>query len=325
MLATERGAIRMELYFLGTNAGVPTLQRNVTSIGLRMLDERRALWLFDCGEGTQHQILSSPLKLSKLEKIFITHLHGDHVFGLPGLLSSRAYQGGTTPLTVYGPPGTERMITTAMELSQSRINYELKIMEHTGGLLFEDESFIVESALLEHRIDSYGYRITEKDRPGSLDQAKLAEYGLKPGPLFGRLKRGETITLDDGSVVRPEDVLGAPKRGKVITILGDTRPCANVLPLAQHADVLVHEATFMDDLADTAHEYYHSTAKQAAEAARAADVGELIMTHFSSRYKDEEQLQPLLDEAKIVFPNSRLANEHQLIPVIHHLNGSQLQ
>ena len=314
----------MELYFLGTNAGVPTLQRNVTSIGLRMLDERRALWLFDCGEGTQHQILSSPLKLSKLEKIFITHLHGDHVFGLPGLLSSRAYQGGTTPLTVYGPPGTERMITTVMELSQSRINYELKIVEHTGGLLFEDESFIVESALLEHRIDSYGYRITEKDRPGSLDQAKLAEYGLKPGPLFGRLKRGETITLDDGKAVRPEDVLGAPKRGKVITILGDTRPCANVLPLAKHADVLVHEATFMDDLADTAHEYYHSTAKQAAEAARAADVGELIMTHFSSRYKDDEQLQPLLDEAKAVFPNSRLAIEHQLIPVVHHQNGPQL-
>ncbi|MCP1133427.1 ribonuclease Z [Paenibacillus polysaccharolyticus] len=307
----------MELYFLGTNAGVPTLQRNVTSIGLRMLDERRALWLFDCGEGTQHQILSSPLKLSKLEKIFITHLHGDHVFGLPGLLSSRAYQGGTTPLTVYGPPGTERMIATTMEISQSRLNYDLNIVEHTGGVLFEDDSFIVESALLEHRIDSYGYRVTEKDRPGSLDSAKLAACGLKPGPLFGRLKRGETITLDSGDTVRPEDVLGAPKRGMVITILGDTRPCENVKPLAQDADVLVHEATFMHDLADTAHEYYHSTSRQAAEAALAANVGELIMTHFSSRYKDEEQLQPLLDEAKSIFPNTRLANEHQLIPVVH--------
>ncbi len=307
----------MELYFLGTNAGVPTLQRNVTSIGLRMLDERRALWLFDCGEGTQHQILSSPLKLSKLEKIFITHLHGDHVFGLPGLLSSRAYQGGTTPLTVYGPPGTERMISTTMELSQSRVNYELNIVEHTGGVLFEDDSFIVEAALLELRIDSYGYRITENDRPGSLDPAKLAEYGLKPGPLFGRLKRGETITLDNGDSLRPEDVLGAPKRGMVITILGDTRPCDNVQPLSVNADVLVHEATFMHDLADTAHEYYHSTSKQAAEAARAANVGQLIMTHFSSRYKDEDQLQPLLEEAQSVFPNTRLANEHQLIPVVH--------
>lgn len=307
----------MELYFLGTNAGVPTLQRNVTSIGLRMLDERRALWLFDCGEGTQHQILRSPLKLSKLEKIFITHLHGDHVFGLPGLLSSRAYQGGTTPLTVYGPPGTERMIVTTLELSQSRLNYELNIVEHTGGIVFEDDSFIVESALLEHRIDSYGYRITEKDRPGSLDSAKLAEYGLKPGPLFGRLKRGEMITLDSGVTVRPEDVLGAPKRGMVITILGDTRPCDSVVPLAQDADVLIHEATFMHDLVDTAHEYYHSTSKQAAEAARAANVGLLIMTHFSSRYKDEEQLEPLLEEAKSIFPNTRLADEHELIPVIH--------
>ena len=277
----------MELYFLGTNAGVPTLQRNVTSIGLRMLDERRALWLFDCGEGTQHQILRSPLKLSKLEKIFITHLHGDHVFGLPGLLSSRAYQGGTTPLTVYGPPGTERMIVTTLELSQSRLNYELNIVEHTGGIVFEDDSFIVESALLEHRIDSYGYRITEM------------------------------ITLDSGETVRPEDVLGAPKRGMVITILGDTRPCDSVVPLAQDADVLIHEATFMHDLVDTAHEYYHSTSKQAAEAARAANVGLLIMTHFSSRYKDEEQLEPLLEEAKSIFPNTRLADEHQLIPVIH--------
>ncbi|WP_145413501.1 ribonuclease Z [Paenibacillus xylanexedens] len=314
----------MELYFLGTNAGVPTLQRNVTSIGLRMLDERRALWLFDCGEGTQHQILSSPLKLSKLEKIFITHLHGDHVFGLPGLLSSRAYQGGTTPLTVYGPPGTERMIATTMEISQSRLNYDLNVVEHTGGVLFEDDSFIVESALLEHRIDSYGYRITEKDRPGSLDPAKLATYGLKPGPLFGRLKRGETITLDSGDTVRPEDVLGAPKRGMVITILGDTRPCENVKPLAQNADVLVHEATFMHDLAETAHEYYHSTSRQAAEAALAANVGQLIMTHFSSRYKDEEQLQPLLEEAKSIFPNTRLANEHQLISVVHGKHDSSL-
>jgi len=307
----------VELYFLGTNAGVPSLQRNVTSIGLRLLDERKALWLFDCGEGTQHQILSSPLKLSKLEKIFITHLHGDHVFGLPGLLSSRAYQGGTTPLTVYGPPGTERMIATTLELSQSRLNYELLIVEHTGGIVFEDESFVVEAGLLEHRIDSYGYRVTEKDRPGSLDPSKMAEYGLKPGPLFGRLKRGESITLDDGRTIAPQDVLGTPKPGKIVTILGDTRPCEGVLPLAQHADVLVHEATFTHDLADTAHEYYHSTSRQAAEAAVAANVGQLILTHFSSRYKDEEQLQPLLQEAQEIFPNTRLAVEHQLMPIAH--------
>ena len=122
----------MELYFLGTNAGVPSLERNVTSIALRMLEERRTFWLFDCGEGTQHQILRSPLKLSKLEKIFITHLHGDHLFGLPGLISSRAYQGGEDPLTIYGPPGLKQYIHTSLELSESHISYSLDIVEHEG-------------------------------------------------------------------------------------------------------------------------------------------------------------------------------------------------
>lgn len=303
----------MELYFLGTNAGVPSLQRNVTSIALRLMEERRSIWLFDCGEGTQHQFLKSPLKLSKLEKIFITHLHGDHLFGLPGLLSSRAYQGGMTPLTLYGPPGTRKFVETSLELSQSRVNYELHIVEHEGGIIFEDDMFVVESALLEHRIDSYGYRITEKDRPGSIDPAKLAAFGLKPGPIFGQLKRGESIELENGTVIHPADVLGSPKRGKVITILGDTRPSPNVVPLSAGADVLIHEATFLHELATTAHEYYHSTARQAAEAAKEAGVGTLFLTHFSSRYKDEEQLEPLLLEAQSIFPNSRLALEHELI------------
>lgn len=305
----------MELYFLGTNAGVPSIQRNVTSVALRMLDERRSLWLFDCGEGTQHQFLKSPLKLSKLEKIFITHLHGDHLFGLPGLLSSRAYQGGTSPLTLYGPPGIRKFVEMSLELSQSRINYELSIVEHEGGIIFEDDTFSVESALLEHRIDSYGYRIMEKDKPGSLDPQKLAVHGLKPGPLFGKLKRGESIDLGNGHILHAQDFLGAPKRGKVITILGDTRPTNNVVPLSAGADVVVHEATFLHELASTAHEYFHSTAKQAAEAAKAAGAGKLIMTHFSSRYKDEEQLLPLLAEAKEVFPNTILATEHELIQI----------
>ena len=305
----------MELYFLGTNAGVPSLQRNVTSIALRLMEERRSMWLFDCGEGTQHQFLKSPLKLSKLEKIFITHLHGDHIFGLPGLLSSRAYQGGVTPLTIYGPPGIRKYVETSLALSQSRVNYELNIVEHEGGIIFEDDMFVVESALLEHRIDSYGYRIMEKDRPGSIDPSKLAVHGLKPGPLFGRLKRGESIELEDGVIVHPKDVLGSPKPGKVITILGDTRPTPNVVPLSAGADVVVHEATFLHELASTAHEYYHSTALQAAEAAKEAGADRLILTHFSSRYKDAEHLEPLLLEAQSVFPNTRLAMEHELIQI----------
>lgn len=306
----------MDLYFMGTNAGVPSLERNVTSLALRLLDERRSFWLFDCGEATQHQILRSPLKLSKLEFIFITHLHGDHLFGLPGLLSSRAYQGGDTPLVLFGPPGLKRFVNTVLELSESRINYKLEIVEHEGGRLFEDDSFRVDSAKLEHRIDSYGYRIEEKSQPGKLNQALLQKHGLTPGPLYGRLKRGETVQTADGTILHPNDVLGEPKRGRVVTILGDTRPCPAELPLAEGADTLVHEATFMHDLVDTAYTYHHSTARQAAEVALKSGCKSLYLTHFSSRYKYESQLQQLLSEAKEVFPNSHLAHEHEMYPVL---------
>lgn len=305
----------MELYFLGTNAGVPTLQRNVTSIALRLFEERRSFWMFDCGEGTQHQVLRSPLRLGKLEKLFITHLHGDHLFGLPGLLSSRAYQGGTGPLQVYGPHGIRSFLEAALQVSQSRIAYPLEIIEHAGGVLFEDESFKVEARLLEHRIDSFGYRITEKDTPGSIDKELLVSKGLKPGPLYGRLKRGENVVLESGEVIHPEDVISEPKRGRVVTILGDTRPCPGVAELAQNADMLVHEATFAHDLKDMARDYYHSTALQAAEAARDAGVRGLVLTHFSSRYSTAVDLDPLLQEAQGVFAETRLAEEFALIPI----------
>ncbi|MEF2967276.1 ribonuclease Z [Paenibacillus sp. M1] len=306
----------MELYFMGTNAGVPSLERNVTSLALRMLDERRSFWLFDCGEGTQHQILRSPLKLSKLECIFITHLHGDHLFGLPGLLASRAYQGGDTPLALFGPPGLKKFVNTALDLSESRINYKLNIVEHEGGTVFEDEIFRVESAKLDHRIASYGYRIVEKDLPGKLDTDLLARNGIRPGPLYGKLKRGESIVTPEGNILSPADVLGKPKRGRVVTILGDTRPCPAEIPLAEGADALVHEATFLHELKETAYDYHHTTAKQAAEIANEAGAKSLYLTHFSSRYKYEDQLLLLLREAEAVFPNTRLAREHELYPVM---------
>ncbi|CAM3966286.1 ribonuclease Z [Saccharibacillus endophyticus] len=304
----------MELYFLGTNAGLPTTQRNVTSVALRMLEERRCSWLFDCGEATQHQILHSPLKLGKLEKIFITHMHGDHVFGLPGLLSSRASHEGSPPLTVYGPQGLRDFLEATLRATQSRIDFGLEIVEHSGGLVFEDDQIKVEAEALEHRIESYGYRVTEKDRPGSLNMELLQEWGVRPGPEYGKLKNGECITVN-GRTIEPAQVLGPPKRGRIVTILGDTRPTPGIHPLASGADLLVHEATFTDEFADLAYKYYHSTAVQAAEAARQAGVGELILTHFSSRYKDLEQLQPLLEEAQAVFPHTRLAIEHQSYPI----------
>ncbi|MDQ0087783.1 ribonuclease Z [Paenibacillus anaericanus] len=305
----------MDLYFMGTNAGVPSLERNVTSLALRLLDERRSFWLFDCGEGTQHQILRSPLKLSKLENIFITHLHGDHLFGLPGLISSRAYQGGDTPLTIYGPQGLKRYITTVLELSESRINYKMDIVEHDGGTVFEDESFRVEAALLDHRIPSYGYRIIEKDQPGKLDTALLKKYGISPGPLYGKLKRGESVQAPNDKTVHAAEVLGKSKKGRIVTILGDTRPCPAALELAKDADVLVHESTFLHELAGIAHTYHHSTARQAAEAAKYAGVKELFLTHFSSRYKNNEQMDRIQQEAESIFKDTTLAVEHVLYPV----------
>ncbi|GGH22787.1 ribonuclease Z [Paenibacillus segetis] len=311
----------MELYFMGTNAGVPSLERNVTSVALRLLDERRSFWLFDCGEGTQHQILRSPLKLSKLEYIFITHLHGDHLFGLPGLISSRAYQGGDTPLTIFGPVGLKKYITTVLEISESRINYKMDIVEHDGGTVFEDDSFRVESALLDHRIPSYGYRVMEKDQPGKLDIALLKQYGISPGPLYGKLKRGESVQAPNERTVTAAEVLGESKKGRIVTILGDTRPCPTALELATDANVLVHESTFLHELADIAHKYHHSTAKQAAETAKKARVKELFLTHFSSRYKNNEQMLQIQHEAEETFPGAKLALEHVLYPIERPLNS----
>jgi len=284
----------------------------VTSIALRMFDERGTFWLFDAGEATQHQILKSPLKPSKLEKIFVTHLHGDHIFGLPGLLSSRSHQGGTEALEIYGPAGLQQYIETSLQLSQSHLNYEIQIKEIDEGIVFEDEQCKVEAARLDHRIESFGYRVVEKDRPGRIDVEALTKAGIPPGPIYGKLKQGEDVVLEDGAVIYAKQYISEPISGMIVTILGDTRPCEGSRYLAQNADVLVHEATFMEGLESLAGTFYHSTTRQAAETARDAGVGQLVLTHFSARYSDVE---PLLEEAKLIFPNTLAAKQLELIPI----------
>lgn len=288
----------MELIFLGTGAGVPSPERNVTSIALTLYEERSTFWLFDCGEGTQHQIMRSPLKLSRLECIFITHLHGDHIYGLPGLLSSRAYQGGKSPLTIYGPPGLRAFIETAFAVSGSNIEYELQIVELSEGLIFEDDLFTVECSKLDHRIDSYGFRIIEKDRPGTLDKDKLTAEGIPPGPIYRQIKLSRTPIEYEGRLIYPERYLGPDIQGRKLAIMGDTRPTGKAVELAEGVDVLIHEATFGDDKADLAHRYYHSTTGQAAKIAAQAGAATLIMTHFSSRY-DQEEIESLLVQASL--------------------------
>jgi ribonuclease Z len=303
------GPFEVKLYFLGTGAGMPSKQRNVTSIALDLLSERGVYWLFDCGEGTQQQILQSPVKLSKTEKLFVTHLHGDHIYGIPGLLASRSYQGGDTPLTVYGPVGIRHFIEQTLAVSQSHFTYVLDIVEiDKDGILFEEQGFRVEAARLEHRIESFGYRIEEPDQAGKLMHAELQALGVASGPVYGKLKQGETVELEDGRVLHGADFLGPTCTGRKVTILGDTKYCSGAVHLAREADVLVHEATFAKERQELADAFDHSTTIDAARTAHEAGAKVMIMTHISSRYQAEEE-DMLLQEARSIHPKSYLAKD----------------
>jgi ribonuclease Z len=298
----------MELYFLGTGAGMPSRQRNVTSVILNLQEELGCSWMFDCGEGTQHQILQAPVKLGRLTRLFVSHLHGDHIFGIPGLLTSRSNQGAEEPFTICGPKGIRRYVETCLDISESRVNYEVRFEEIEEGEVCRAGPFRVEAKPLEHRIFSLGYRVVEADSPGTLDSDKLKAQGLAPGPLYGKLKNGESVTLPDGRVLHGRDFRGPDIPGRVVTLLGDTRTCETVYELAKNADVLVHEATFAGDRADLARQFYHSTAEQAARTALRARVKTLILTHISSRYPGEEA-ERLLAEARPIFPGTYLARD----------------
>lgn len=298
----------MEVVFLGTGAGVPAKERNVTSIALQLLDERRATWLFDCGEATQHQILYSSIKPGKIEKIFITHLHGDHIFGLPGLLGSRSFQGGESLLTIYGPKGIKAFIETSIKVSSTHIRYPLEIVEIEEDVVFEDEQFCVTAKELQHGIQSFGYRIVEKDLPGTLLVDKLSKEGIKPGPIYQKIKDGQTVILEDGRQINGEEYIGPPKKGRIVTILGDTRYVKESIELAKDADLLIHEATFSSNESDLAHDYFHSTTTQAADVAKQAGVKQLILTHISSRYQGDDS-QGLLKEAQQVFKTTYMAKD----------------
>jgi ribonuclease Z len=310
----RQGALILDIFFLGTGAGIPAKLRNVTSIALKLLEERGSIWLFDAGEATQHQILHTSVKPRRIEKIFITHLHGDHIYGLPGLLASRSFQGGESKVTVYGPKGIKEFITISLAVSQTYLKYPLEIVEIDEGVIFDDEQFIVEAKLLDHGIPSYGYRIVEKDRPGTLLADKLVEAGVQPGPIFRKIKEGETVMLEDGTVIVPSDFLGPNQKGRIVTILGDTRFCESAIALARDADLLIHEATFSKGEEKLAFDYFHSTTHQAAEVAKRAGSKQLCLTHISSRY-DRQAWQELVAEAQEVFANTDIAEDFKEINI----------
>ncbi|EHS2037784.1 ribonuclease BN [Salmonella enterica] len=305
----------MELIFLGTSAGVPTRSRNVTAILLHLQHPTQpGVWLFDCGEGTQHQMLHTAFHPGKLERIFISHLHGDHLFGLPGLLCSRSMAGTPHPLTVYGPKGVREFIETALRLSGSWTDFPLRIEEISAGDILDDGLRKVTAFRLAHPLECYGYRIVEHGKPGALNARALTAAGVTPGPLFQALKAGKTVTLADGRQINGVDYLAPAVAGKSVAIFGDTAPCEAALALAQGVDVMVHETTLDTSMEEKANGRGHSSTRQTATLAREAAVGRLIMTHISSRY-DDKGCQRLLAECRAIFPATELAYDFSVFPV----------
>ena len=298
----------MQITFLGTSSGVPTRSRNVSSVALR-LPQRAELWLFDCGEGTQHQIIRSDLKISQLSRIFITHMHGDHIFGLMGLLATCGLAGNPTQINIYGPPKLDEYLRACSRYSHTHLSYPINVHAVEPGVIYEDEEYIVSCGRLEHRITDFGYRVAEKDRTGRFDIEKAKALSIPPGRVYGQLKRGETVTLLDGRQINGAELCGPTEVGRKVVYCTDTVYCDGAVELAQDADVLIHEATFAHEDADLAFQRFHSTSTMAAQVALTANVKRLIMTHFSPRYApgNNLELKDLLGEARAIFPNTEIA------------------
>ena len=292
----------IRITFLGTGAGMPTRARNVAAVAVT-LDGR--VLLFDCGEATQHQLMQSAVRFGAIEAIFITHLHGDHLFGLPGLLASMSLNARERPLALYGPAGIASFMRS---LPLYHTSFDVEIREIAEGRVRRGEGYAVDAAPLVHSAQCFGFRVVEDDRPGEFDVERARALGIEPGPAYGLLQRG--IAVGD---VRPSDVLGPSRAGRRVVYCTDTRPCDAAIDLARRADVLIHEATYASDMADEAVSRFHATAAEAAAVAREAEARRLIVTHVSPRYTDPSML---LAEARAVFPQTELAEDFACFDVV---------
>ena len=305
----------MNITFLGTSSGVPTLTRNVSSLALK-LSQKAEVWLFDCGEGTQHQLIKSTIKSSQIRKIFITHMHGDHIYGLPGLLATLGLSGNSKGIDIYGPSNLKNFISSALKNSYCKISFPLKFFEvensaQTNTNLFEDELMEVKCASLKHRLPAFGYRVNEKDKPGQFNLEKAKKLNIPEGPIYGRLHSGQRVKLEDGRILNGSDFCGEPRKGESFVYCTDTIFSKRAVELSKNVDLLVHESTFSDKDEEMAFEKLHSTTTMAAKTALLSNAKKLVLTHISPRYTPKSLVKPidLLNEAKQIFPNTFLAKD----------------
>ena len=295
----------IKITFLGTSAGVPTPTRNVSALALQPSDSKRWM-LFDCGEGTQHRLMQTSLSPYHLERIFISHLHGDHVYGLFGLLASRGMSRAETPLDIYGPKGLQEMLGCVMRLSQLNLPFALRTHEVSAADRLTFDGFSVDVVALSHSITSFGYVLRFANRPGHFDVLKAKELGIPEGPLYGRLKRGERIELEGGRVIDGKDLVGPPSKGPVIAVGGDNDDPLLFAPYAP-LDLLIHEATYtQEDFDRLERKFKHTTAKNLGIAAQKMGVNTLIFTHISPRY-DEKGVEKLKKEIQTHFKGRVIA------------------
>jgi len=298
----------LRVIFLGTAGSVPTPKRSLPAILIQRKGEQL---MFDCGEGVQRQIMKAKTGFHKITKIFVSHMHGDHVLGLPGLLQTMALLNRERELQVYGPPGIKRFIEAIQETVQFVLTFPVEIHEITEtGVVCEEEEYLVKTVQANHVILSLAYALVEKLRPGRFYPERAKALGLPEGPLWSKLQQGHKVTLPNGRVLEPERVVGPPRIGRKIVYTGDTRPFKELVEFAADADLLIHDSTLADELAEKADEDGHSTPSQGAGNAKKAKVKQLVLTHISARYDDSSLL---LEQAQKIFMNTKVAEDFMKI------------
>ena len=306
----------MKLTFLGTSAGTPTRERNVTSQALQF--EHGAMWLLDCGEATQHQLMRAGLRAGRIERVLLTHLHGDHCYGLPGLLSCIAIHGRSEAVEIAGPPGVREFIETVLRVSHAELPYPLTITELpvAGGALAPLSGWSVSAHPLVHRVPCLGYVLREDDRPGRFHPDAAQRLGVPPGPLFRRLQDGAAVTLADGRVVEPSAVADPPRPGRLVVLLGDTCDASAIVDAGHGCDLLVCETTYDRERPEKAIEWGHSTTAMTGDLARRMGARVLAITHFSSRYADEGSslsIADLVAETRAACPQTHVVAADDLL------------